>query len=194
MVDWVLFRCEQTARETSRAVLCWFRSLHPDKIYPKPFTLVSARSSRQKYLKTFQRFIAFIFRTYRLPSFQRQDLLPVRFNSEQQQLLGTIWSHEAWNEEQLLRWILAGKPARQLRPTAKEERPTPTPSNREQKQSVSKPLAKRLSRKRSFNSYRQDTKSDSQRDTTKISRDDEDDENDEDGENDEDDEDDNKSG
>ncbi|KAH7014618.1 LOW QUALITY PROTEIN: uncharacterized protein B0I36DRAFT_378241 [Microdochium trichocladiopsis] len=166
MVDWVLFHCEQTARETSRAVLCWFRSLHPDKIYPKPFTLVSARSSRQKYLKTFQRFIAFIFRTYRLLSFQRQDLLPVRFNSEQQQLLGTIWPYEAWNEEQLLRWILAGKPARQLRPTAKEERSTLTPN----------------------------TKSDSQRDTTKIRRDDEDDENDEDGENDEDDEDDNKSG
>ncbi|KAH7010838.1 uncharacterized protein B0I36DRAFT_225623, partial [Microdochium trichocladiopsis] len=103
MFDWILSRCEQTARETSRTVLCWFRSLQPDKIYPKPFTLVSAKASRQKYLRTFQRFVAFIFRIYRLPTFQRRELLPIRFDSDQQQLLRDIWSHEAWSEEQLLR-------------------------------------------------------------------------------------------
>ncbi|KAH7010893.1 uncharacterized protein B0I36DRAFT_218326, partial [Microdochium trichocladiopsis] len=103
MTDWMLSRCEQTARGTSRSVLCWFRTLHPEKIYPKPFTLVSAKSSRHKYLRIFQRFIAFIFRAYRLPDFQRHDLLPVRFSSEQQQILRAIWSHEAWSGEQLSR-------------------------------------------------------------------------------------------
>ncbi|KAH7009277.1 uncharacterized protein B0I36DRAFT_356763 [Microdochium trichocladiopsis] len=177
MADWILSRCEETARGTSRSVLCWFRSLHPDKIYPKPFTLVSAKSSRRRYLQVFQRFIAFVFRVYRLPDFQRHDLLSVRFDSEQQQLLRAIWFHEAWSGEQLLRWILAGKPACQPRLTPTMERSATKTSQHpeyktEQKHNTSNlSSAKPQSRKRSFTTYQQAAKIDFERASTRSSQD-----------------------
>jgi len=92
MFEWILSRCEETARGTSHTVLRWFRSTEPDKIYPRPFNLVSKKESRSKYLRIFQRFLAFIFRIFWLPAFQYQNLVSVRFDSEQQQLLVAITS------------------------------------------------------------------------------------------------------
>lgn len=54
-------RWEETARHTPRALLCRLRSTNPNSCYPKPFTLVSLKTSRTKYARLFQRFVVFLF-------------------------------------------------------------------------------------------------------------------------------------
>ncbi|ENH74229.1 hypothetical protein FOC1_g10001869, partial [Fusarium oxysporum f. sp. cubense race 1] len=41
-VDVVMDRCEQTARTTSRSLLCWLRSVRPHVCYIKPFIQTSS--------------------------------------------------------------------------------------------------------------------------------------------------------
>ncbi|KAF5969985.1 hypothetical protein FBULB1_9894 [Fusarium bulbicola] len=45
LVDVMMSRCEETARRTSRHILCWIRSTQAPSIYSKPFTLVQPTSS-----------------------------------------------------------------------------------------------------------------------------------------------------
>ncbi|WKT40266.1 Protein of unknown function DUF3505 [Fusarium oxysporum f. sp. vasinfectum] len=42
LVDLLICRCEETARKTSRHILCWLRSTKDSSIYSKPFTLCTA--------------------------------------------------------------------------------------------------------------------------------------------------------
>ncbi|SPJ92004.1 uncharacterized protein FTOL_13658 [Fusarium torulosum] len=65
-VDAVMDRCEQTARTTSRSLLCWLRSVRPHACYIKPFNFVGKAASRKKYIRLLKRFIAMIFRAYNL--------------------------------------------------------------------------------------------------------------------------------
>ncbi|KAJ0133226.1 RNA-dependent RNA polymerase 1 [Fusarium oxysporum f. sp. albedinis] len=67
-VDMVMDRCEQTARTISRSLLCWLRSIRPHGCYAKPFTFVRKAASRRKYICLLKRFVALVFRAYRLPA------------------------------------------------------------------------------------------------------------------------------
>ncbi|KAF4345890.1 telomere-associated helicase [Fusarium beomiforme] len=65
LVDVVMSRCEETARKTSRHILCWLRSNQASSIYGKPFTLVQS-SSTSKYRLLLKRCLAMVCRIYRL--------------------------------------------------------------------------------------------------------------------------------
>src|ERR1700710_1174300 len=80
-------RWEETARRTPRALLCRLRSTNPNTCYPKPFTLVSLKTSKTKYARLFQRFVAFLFRYYRMPSRVGRRLCKIRFTKRQREQL-----------------------------------------------------------------------------------------------------------
>jgi hypothetical protein len=54
MFDRVMDRCEETARKTSRDILCWLRSSRVLSCYPKPFTFVSSPSTTKAYRLLFK--------------------------------------------------------------------------------------------------------------------------------------------
>ena len=96
-VDTVMDRCEQTARTTSRSILCWLRSVRPHGCYAKPFTFVSTAASRKRYILLLKRFVAMVFRAYRLPSGVRRRAAGVRFKRVQLDLIAAIWDHRVWD-------------------------------------------------------------------------------------------------
>ncbi|KNB06134.1 hypothetical protein FOXG_19577 [Fusarium oxysporum f. sp. lycopersici 4287] len=101
-VDMLMDRCEQTARTTSRSLLCWLRSVRPHGCYAKPFTFVGKAASRRKYIRVLKRFVALVFRAYRLPADIRQRRAGIRFKKSQLRLISTLWNHEAWTQHDAL--------------------------------------------------------------------------------------------
>lgn len=101
-IDWVLDRCEETMRHTSRSLLCWLRSTRPHICYPKPFTLVALKKSQKKYRQLWMRFLAFIFRLFRMPVSLRGHVAKIRFTKDQLGQLQAIWEHEALNDARLI--------------------------------------------------------------------------------------------
>ncbi|KAH7190970.1 hypothetical protein BKA60DRAFT_663576, partial [Fusarium oxysporum] len=101
-VDLVMSRCEQTARTTSRSLLCWLRSVRPHGCYAKPFTFVGKTASRRKYIRLLKRFVAMIFRAYRLPAGIRQHQAGIRFKKSQLRLISVLWNHEGWTQHDAL--------------------------------------------------------------------------------------------
>ncbi|KAJ0139660.1 hypothetical protein HZ326_17414 [Fusarium oxysporum f. sp. albedinis] len=101
-VDMVMDRCEQTARTTSRSLLCWLRSVRPHGCYAKPFTFVGKAASRRKYIRLLKRFVALVFRAYRLPADIRQRRAGIRFKKSQLRLISALWNHEAWAQHDAL--------------------------------------------------------------------------------------------
>ncbi|KAK2926318.1 hypothetical protein FoTM2_014687 [Fusarium oxysporum f. sp. vasinfectum] len=101
-VDMVIDRCEQTARTTSRSLLCWLRSVHPHGCYAKPFTFVGKAASRRKYIRLLKRFVALVFRAYRLPADIRQRRAGICFKKSQLRLISALWNHEAWAQHDAL--------------------------------------------------------------------------------------------
>jgi hypothetical protein len=95
----VMERCEHTARTTGRNLLCWLRSLRPNATYSKPFTFVSHASSRMKYYALLKRFLAMVFRAYRIPIQVRRRTAGIRFKKAQLDLIEAIWNHEVWKED-----------------------------------------------------------------------------------------------
>lgn len=95
--DTVMDRCEQTARTTSRSILCWLRSVRPHGCYAKPFTFVSTAASRRRYILLLKRFVAMVFRAYRLPSGVRRRAAGIRFKRVQLDLIAAIWDHRVWD-------------------------------------------------------------------------------------------------
>jgi Fe-S-cluster containining protein len=95
-VDAVMDRCEQTARTTSRSLLCWLRSVRPHTCYVKPFTFVGKSASRTKYIRLLKRFIAMIFRAYNLPVDIRRRHAGIRFKKAHVRLISAVWDHEIW--------------------------------------------------------------------------------------------------
>ncbi|KAH7183899.1 hypothetical protein BKA60DRAFT_602928 [Fusarium oxysporum] len=89
-VDMLMDRCEQTARTTSRSLLCWLRSIRPHGCYAKPFTFVGKAASRRKYIRVLKRFVALVFRAYRLPADIRQRRAGIRFKKSQLRLIATL--------------------------------------------------------------------------------------------------------
>ncbi|PCD22302.1 hypothetical protein AU210_016091 [Fusarium oxysporum f. sp. radicis-cucumerinum] len=80
LVDVVMSRCEETARKTSRHILCWLRSNQASSIYGKPFTLVQS-SSTSKYRLLLKRCLAMVCRIYRLHPDRRIEVAGLLFYS-----------------------------------------------------------------------------------------------------------------
>ncbi|KAF5710827.1 hypothetical protein FMUND_9323 [Fusarium mundagurra] len=95
-------RCEQTARTTSKSLLCWLRSVRPHGCYAKPFTFVGKAASRRKYIRLLKRFVALVLRAYRLPADIRQRRAGIRFKKSQLRLISALWNHEAWTQHDAL--------------------------------------------------------------------------------------------
>ncbi|KAH7202853.1 hypothetical protein BKA60DRAFT_657532, partial [Fusarium oxysporum] len=91
-VDMVMDRCEQTARTTSRNLLCWLRSVRPHGCYAKPFTFVSKAASRTKYIRLLKRFIAMVFHAFCLPTDVCRRRAGIRFKRSQIKSIAAIWS------------------------------------------------------------------------------------------------------
>ncbi|KAJ4009381.1 hypothetical protein NW761_015235, partial [Fusarium oxysporum] len=94
LVDLLICRCEETARKTSRHILCWLRSTKDSSIYSKPFTLVQPSSST-KYRLLLKRCLAMVLRIHRLPPDKRLQVTGLTLNRKQLQFLDAIWRHEA---------------------------------------------------------------------------------------------------
>ncbi|KAK2684635.1 hypothetical protein QWA68_016794 [Fusarium oxysporum] len=97
-LDVLLDRCEETARKTSRSIICWLRSTHALACYPKPFILVHHPSSRRKYRVLFKRCLLLIFRSYRMDPDTRDRLTGIRFKRKQFRFLEAIWNHESLSD------------------------------------------------------------------------------------------------
>ncbi|KAJ0122860.1 hypothetical protein HZ326_31556 [Fusarium oxysporum f. sp. albedinis] len=97
VVDVMISRCEETARRTSRHMLCWLRSTQASSIYSKPFTLVQPTSST-KYRLLLKRCLAMILRIYRLPHDKRLQVTGLALNRKQLQFLNAIWNHGAFTD------------------------------------------------------------------------------------------------
>jgi hypothetical protein len=98
VVDHMLNRCEETMRRTSRLILCWLRTGHGSCL-PQPFQFLGRPSSRKQYRLYFKRFVAFIFRAYRMGPASRKTLLGVTFKRTQLDMLRAIWDYQIWNSE-----------------------------------------------------------------------------------------------
>ncbi|EXK76860.1 hypothetical protein FOQG_18408 [Fusarium oxysporum f. sp. raphani 54005] len=94
LVDVVMSRCDETARKTSRHILCWLRSNQASSIYGKPFTLVQS-SSTSKYRLLLKRCLAMVCRIYRLHPDRRIKVAGLALSRKQLQFLDAIWTHEA---------------------------------------------------------------------------------------------------
>ncbi|KJK73483.1 hypothetical protein H634G_11276 [Metarhizium anisopliae BRIP 53293] len=100
LFDPMMDRCEETAKKTSRNVLCWLKSVRLQSSYPKPFTLVRQPSSTRKYRVTFKKALAFVFRIYRLdPSIVRKTI-DVQLRKRTLVLLDRIWHDDYWKTVQ----------------------------------------------------------------------------------------------
>jgi Orsellinic acid/F9775 biosynthesis cluster protein D len=97
LFDRVMDRCEETARKTSRGILCWLRSSRPLSCYPKPFTFVSSPSTTKRYRLLFKRCLALVLRAYRVDSVNRAKLIGSRLSKKQIRYLESIWNHAYWD-------------------------------------------------------------------------------------------------
>lgn len=66
LVNPMMDRREQTARSTSRNILCWIQSVKPLSPSPEPFQLLRQPDSTRKYRYLHRRLLAFVLRAYRL--------------------------------------------------------------------------------------------------------------------------------
>ncbi|KAJ3454709.1 hypothetical protein MRS44_013309 [Fusarium solani] len=96
MFDRVMDRCEETARKTSRGILCWLRSNRALSCYPKPFTFVSSPSTTKVYRLWFKRCLALTLRVYRMDSANRVKFIGSRLSKKQLRHLELVWNHAYW--------------------------------------------------------------------------------------------------
>ncbi|KFZ16922.1 hypothetical protein V502_04827 [Pseudogymnoascus sp. VKM F-4520 (FW-2644)] len=94
-LDRALDRCEETMRHTGHPLLCWLNTIYSHRFYPKPFGFLGRAATRQRYRRLWRRFIAFLFRAYRLTPEVRQSALGVRFTKTQLNQLRQVWEDEA---------------------------------------------------------------------------------------------------
>ncbi|KAI5455742.1 hypothetical protein BGZ63DRAFT_137258 [Mariannaea sp. PMI_226] len=97
MFDRVMDQCEETARKTSRGILCWLRSSRALSCYPKPFTFVSSPSTTKGYRLLFKRCLALVLRAYRMASANRQKFIGSRLSKKQIRYLELVWNHAYWD-------------------------------------------------------------------------------------------------
>lgn len=102
LVDTMMDRCEQTARKTSRNILCWVRSIKPLTSYQKPFKLVRQPGTTKKYRYLLKKFLAFVLRAYRLDPLVRKRLTRIRMSKKLNRLLERVWHNNYWDSDGLL--------------------------------------------------------------------------------------------
>ncbi|KJZ69835.1 hypothetical protein HIM_10763 [Hirsutella minnesotensis 3608] len=95
LVDKLMDRCEETARKTSRSILCWLRSTRALSPYSKPFTLVRQHASTVKYRTLLKKCIAMIFRAYRMTPDVRQRATGIRLKKKHLAYVESMWHNEA---------------------------------------------------------------------------------------------------
>ena len=100
LFDPMMDRCEETAKKTSRNVLCWLKSVRLQSSYPKPFTLVRQPSSTRKYRAIFKQALAFVFRIYRLDPTILRKIIDVQLRKRTLVLLDRIWHDNYWQTVQ----------------------------------------------------------------------------------------------
>ncbi|KAK1953553.1 hypothetical protein LY78DRAFT_730986 [Colletotrichum sublineola] len=99
----VISRYEETAKTSGRNILCWLRSVQPNNCYPKPFTLVARKNTRERYISVLQRFVSLIFRAYRLSNTLRRDVAGVSFTEQHWFACEKVWNHPGLESNTLQR-------------------------------------------------------------------------------------------
>ncbi|KAJ9412365.1 hypothetical protein QL093DRAFT_2570667 [Fusarium oxysporum] len=77
----MLDRCELTAQNTSRVLLCRVASSRLDICQAKPFVLKVEPNTRKRYRLSWKRFIAFTLRAYLLPDVFREQEVNIRLDA-----------------------------------------------------------------------------------------------------------------
>ncbi|KAJ6436771.1 Alpha-galactosidase 2 [Purpureocillium lavendulum] len=95
LVDELMDRCEETARKTSRSILCWLRSTRALTPYSKPFTLVRQHTSTVKYRTLLKKCLAMVFRAYRMAPDVRQKATGIRLKKKHMSYMESIWNDAA---------------------------------------------------------------------------------------------------
>jgi hypothetical protein len=98
-LDRALDRCEETMRHTGHPLLCWLNTIYSHRFYPKPFGFLGRAATRQRYRRLWRRFIAFLFRAYRLAPEVRQSALGIRFTKTQLNQLRQVWEDKGLTED-----------------------------------------------------------------------------------------------
>ena len=102
-IDIMLDRCELTAQNTSRVLLCWLASSRLDIYQAKPFTLKVEKNTRKRYRLLWKRFIAFTLRACLLPDATRERELKIRLTTEIASQVRHLWEHRAWQHIDMTR-------------------------------------------------------------------------------------------
>jgi hypothetical protein len=93
----MLERCEESMRRTGRPLLCWLITTRPAPCFPKPFKFLGRETSRRSYRRWLKRFVAFVFRTWRLEAGIRSKLAGDRLSQKQSGRMRAIWEHKFWD-------------------------------------------------------------------------------------------------
>ncbi|KAJ9419856.1 hypothetical protein QL093DRAFT_2639624 [Fusarium oxysporum] len=104
-LDLVIDRCENTARYTSRTLLCWLSSPKLHVYRENPFCLVAEKSSETRYRVLQKRFLAFVIRLHRISNVLQGDVANVRLNTVLSARLERLWSHKIWNMSDVSRGL-----------------------------------------------------------------------------------------
>jgi hypothetical protein len=94
--DAMLDRCELTAQNMSRVLLCWLASSRLDMYQAKPFTLKVEQNTRKRYRPLWKRFIAFTLRACLLPGVIKKEKLKIRLDARIASQINRLWEHHAW--------------------------------------------------------------------------------------------------
>jgi hypothetical protein len=97
LVNPMMDRCEQTARSTSRNILCWIRSVKPLSPSLEPFQLLRQPDSTRKYRYLHRRLLAFVLRAYRLDPDVRRRLTKIHISTKILRLLDSLWQKKYWD-------------------------------------------------------------------------------------------------
>ncbi|KAM5527659.1 hypothetical protein FOXYSP1_20021 [Fusarium oxysporum f. sp. phaseoli] len=97
-VDAMLDRCELTAQNTSRVLLCWLASSRLDICQAKSFALKVEQNTRKRYRLFWKRFIAFTLQAYLLPDRIREQEVKINLNARITSQIKHIWEHHAWED------------------------------------------------------------------------------------------------
>ncbi|RSL80519.1 hypothetical protein CDV31_017116, partial [Fusarium ambrosium] len=95
-VDAMLDRCQLTAQNTNRVLLCWLASSRLDVYQPKPFALTIEETTQKRYRGLWKRFIAFILRSYLLSDPIREQEVKIHLSEGIAGKLKSIWEHRVW--------------------------------------------------------------------------------------------------
>ncbi|RSL44777.1 hypothetical protein CEP54_014543 [Fusarium duplospermum] len=95
-VDVMLDRCQLTAQNTNRVLLCWLASSRLDVYQPKPFALTIEETTQKRYRGLWKRFITFILRSYLLSDPIREQGVKIYLSEGIAGKLKSVWEHRVW--------------------------------------------------------------------------------------------------